>query len=54
MSYVKLALGALVGGLVVLHTALGDGSVSYAEWAEVAIAALAGTGLVSLDPRKSE
>lgn len=39
-EYAKAIIGAVLAGLAVVGTALTDGSVSPAEWVDVAVAAL--------------
>lgn len=53
MSYVKLALGAITAGLGAAYIALNDDKLTAAEYVQIAIAALVGTGLVVIDPRKT-
>lgn len=50
--YAKAIVGGLAAGLGALSVAL-DGGVSVAEWLNVALAALGGTGIVYAIPNRS-
>jgi len=50
--YAKAILGGVVSGLSAAAVALGDGAVSPVEWIAVALAAIAGTGIVYAVPNK--
>jgi hypothetical protein len=50
-TYLKAIVGGLVSGLTSLQIALPDGVSSY-EWISVALAVLAGAGLVYAVPNK--
>lgn len=52
--YAKAVAGGLVGGSAALTAALSDDHVTTAEWVTVAVAAIAGTGLVGLIPNKAK
>lgn len=52
LRYAKAVAGGLAAGVAALTPALADGTVTGAEWLTIAIAVLAGAGIIAVVPNK--